>query len=70
MTTCPNAKDVDKKYRSLQIHFYAAKTLYFLNIRYRCVQKGQMQKNRGQAISPCDFDQIRPTPIVKTRRVA
>ena len=56
-------KNVVEKHWSLQIHFYTAQALYlfFFNKHYGCIQKSQMHKNRGQAISSCDFGQIRPT---------
>ena len=65
-TTLMPKNMAEKKHLSLQIDFYTAQTLCFLIKHYGCIQKSQMRKNRGQAISSCDFDQIRPTLVKNT----
>ena len=63
-TACHNAKNGDKRHRSLQKHFYAAKTLYFLKINI-IVVFGKVECTKigvpGQAISSGVLSQIRPT---------
>ena len=52
---CP--ENVVEKHWSLQIDFYTAETIYFFKIIITVVfRKFKCTKNRGQAISSCEFD--------------